>query len=326
MAADDSGSPKYPVRLVALRTGLTPHVLRAWERRYGVVSPTRTEGGQRLYSELDIERLRLLRRLTDGGHAIGRIGSLPVAELVRLDEEITREAESDGLAGESSGGDEGEQRRGGTVGESTAAAMRAIRRLDADEVQAVLEQAAATLGLPVFIDQVIAPTLARIGHGWAEGSLSVAEEHLATGVIRRVLGSLFRVYHSRGSAPRLVVATPPGQVHEFGALMVAISAAAEGWSVTYLGADLPVPDLVSAVAQTGARAIALSAVYLPEGVDLLTTLRELRAALPARVAVLVGGAATVPIVADAEAAGARVVGSLPELRVVLRRLGAEKAE
>src|SRR5512141_668232 len=96
----ESQTPRYPVRLVALRTGLTPHVLRAWERRYGVVSPGRTEGGQRLYSELDIERLRLLRRLTDGGHAIRRIASLPLAELARLDEETggaeERAASSDG--------------------------------------------------------------------------------------------------------------------------------------------------------------------------------------------------------------------------------------
>ena len=85
--AIESQTPRYPVRLVAVRTGLTPHVLRAWERRYGVVSPARTDGGQRLYSDLDIERLRLLRRLTDRGHAIRRIALLPIAELARLDEE-----------------------------------------------------------------------------------------------------------------------------------------------------------------------------------------------------------------------------------------------
>ena len=138
----------------------------------------------------------------------------------------------------------------------------------------------------------MAPALVRIGHGWAEGSVSVAQEHMATAVFRRVLGWLFRVYEVRGTAPRLVVATPPGQVHEFGALMVATSAAAEGWGVTYLGPDLPVADLVSAVGQTGARAVAVSAVYVPEGGDLLAALREMRAGLPERVPLLVGGAAT----------------------------------
>ena len=84
-------------------------------------------------------------------------------------------------------------------------------------------------------------------------------------MFRRVLGWLLGVYEVDGAAPRLVVATPPGQVHELGALMVAVSAAAEGWAVTYLGPDLPVADLVSAVAQTDARAVAISVVYVPDG-------------------------------------------------------------
>ena len=174
-------TPRYPVRLVAFRTGLTPHVLRAWERRYGVVSPPRTDGGQRLYSDLDIERLRLLRRLTDRGHAIGRIASLPIAELARLDEETGGAEEGAASSnGEGSRADEAEQTRARSVGESIAAVLRATRRLDAVELQAVLEQAAVTLGVPVFIEEVVAPALVRVGHGWAEGSVSVAQEHMAT--------------------------------------------------------------------------------------------------------------------------------------------------
>jgi methanogenic corrinoid protein MtbC1 len=149
---------------------------------------------------------------------------------------------------------------------------------------------------------------------------------MATAVFRRVLGWLFQVYEVRGTAPRLVVATPPNQVHEFGALMVATSAAAEGWAVTYLGPDLPVADLVSAVGQTGARAVAISAVYVPEGTDLLAALREMRAGLPERVPLLVGGAATPAIEAEAKAAGALVIESLPKFRAMLRRLVTEEAE
>jgi DNA-binding transcriptional MerR regulator/methylmalonyl-CoA mutase cobalamin-binding subunit len=310
-------TPRYPVRLVAARTGLTPHVLRAWERRYGVVSPARTEGGQRLYSDLDIERLRFLRRLTGRGHAIRRIALLPIAELARLDEEGAATADGTSRA------DESEQAHAGSAGEAIAAALQATRRLDGAELQAVLERAAVTLGVPVFIDEVVAPALVRVGHGWADGSLSVAQEHMATAIFRRVLGWLFRVYQVRDAAPRLIVATPPGQVHELGALMVATSAAAEGWRVTYLGPDLPVSDLVNAVGQTGARAVAISAVYVPEEVDLLATLREMRAGLSQGVPLIVGGAATPKIEAEAETAGALVIRSLPELRAMLRRLAAE---
>jgi DNA-binding transcriptional MerR regulator/methylmalonyl-CoA mutase cobalamin-binding subunit len=325
MASLEPNSPRYPVRLVALRTGLTPHVLRAWERRYGVVSPARTGGGQRLYSDLDIERLRLLRRLTERGHAIGRIGSLPLAELTRLDDETEDPMRGD-VAAAGGRADQAEQNHARSAGESVAAAMRATRRLDGIELQGILEQAAVTLGVPVFLDAVLAPVLVQIGHGWADGSLSIAQEHMATGVFRRVLGWLFRVFEGKGAAARLVVATPPGQVHELGALMVATSAAAEGWAVTYLGTDLPVGDLVSAVRQTGARAVALSAVYVPEGTDLLAVLSDVRAALPGRVPLLVGGAAATDMADAAEAAGARVIGSLPELRATLRRLAAETVE
>jgi len=149
---------------------------------------------------------------------------------------------------------------------------------------------------------------------------------MATAVVRRVLGWLLRVYEVTGTAPRLVVATPPGQVHELGALMVAATAAADGWRVTYLGPDLPVPDLVSAVKQTGARAVAVSAVYVPEPADLLSALREMRTGLPEGVALLVGGAGTPGVEVEAKAAGARLIASLAEFRAVLRRLGAEEVE
>ncbi|HEU4523411.1 MAG TPA: MerR family transcriptional regulator [Gemmatimonadales bacterium] len=300
--------PRYPVRLVALRTGLTPHVLRAWERRYGVVSPTRSEGGQRLYSELDIERLLRLRRLTERGHAIGRLAALALSELARLEEETpaaTAPVETE------------------SVTTAASAALEATRRLDAVELQAVLERAAMTLGVPVFLDYVVSPLLMQIGQRWSERSVSVAQEHMASGVIRRVLGWLLRLYEVRNGAPRVVVTTPPLHAHEFGALMAAACAAAEGWNVTYLGPDLPVTDLVGAVAMSGARAVALSAVYQPEGGDLLEALRETRARLPPGVALVVGGSGALQIRADAEAAGARVVGSLAEFRSVLPRLAEE---
>jgi methanogenic corrinoid protein MtbC1 len=291
-----------------------------------VVSPTRTEGGQRLYSDLDIERLVRLRRLTDRGYAIRRIASLPLGELAQLDEETAAEQDRAALLeGQAARADEANQARAGKVHDSIAAAMRATARLDAVELQAVLERAAVTLGGPVFIDEVVAPTLARIGHGWAERTVSVAQEHMATAVFRRVLGWLFRVYEVRGAAPRLVVATPPSQVHELGALMVAASAAAEGWGVTYLGADLPVADLVTASRATAARAVAISAVYVPEGADLLAVLREIRTGLPEEVPLLVGGAATPEIRSEAAAEGALVLDSLAELRALLRRLAAEAA-
>jgi DNA-binding transcriptional MerR regulator/methylmalonyl-CoA mutase cobalamin-binding subunit len=290
-------------------------VLRAWERRYGLVTPTRTDGGQRLYSQHDIERLSRLRRLTERGHAIGRLAPLDLEELTRLDEESAADAML-------SAPDEAKTSRApaGSVPDYVAAALRAAQRLDSAELEAVLERAAVTLGVPEFLDGVVAPVLDDIGRGWRERSVSIAQEHLATAVFRRVLGWLLGVYRVDGPAPRVVVATPPGQVHELGALMVAVSAAAEGWAVTYLGPDLPVADLVSAVAQTGARAVALSVVYLPNDRDISAVLRETRAGLPAPVPLLLGGAAAGTIPTDADVAGVERMDSLTELRSRLRSM------
>jgi methanogenic corrinoid protein MtbC1 len=135
------------------------------------------------------------------------------------------------------------------------------------------------------------------------------------------LGWLLGVYEVAGAAPRLVVATPPGQAHELGALMVAVSAAAEGWAVTYLGPDLPVADLVSVAAQTNARAVAISVVSVSADRDVTADLRATRAGLSEGVTLLLGGAAAPAIRLEREAADVVLVDTLPELRLLLRRIG-----
>jgi len=313
---------RYPVRLVATRTGLSPHLLRAWERRYGVVAPSRSEGGQRLYSDLDIERLRRLRRLSGRGHAISRIASLDLEQLARLDEESAGEA---AVPGTPPAADAEEPEVDESVRELTLAALRAIREFAPRELDALLQRAVVTLGVPAFLDRVATPLLRAIGHGWTVQSVSVAQEHMATAVIRRLLGWLLGVYEAAADAPRMVVATPPGEGHELGALMVAVSAAAEGWNVTYLGPDLPVSDLLAAARQTGARAVGLSLVHRDDPSPAGARLREIRAGLPPEVALLVGGGGAADIRAEAEAIGAEVLESLPQGRAALQRIAASLA-
>ncbi len=304
-------TPRHPVRLVANRTGLSPHVLRAWERRYGVVAPHRSDGGQRLYSDQDIERLRQLRQLTAKGHSISRIAGLSLAELDGL-EELERVQPVVPPFGEVDGS---------AAAELVDEALRAVRRLDADDLQAVLQRGAVTLGGPLFLDEVVAPALQAVGDSWAGKSLTVAQEHMSSAVFRRVLEWLVGVYRVEGDAPRLVVATPPGQAHEIGALMVAACAAAEGWGITYLGPDLPVPDLLAAARDTGPRAVALSIVYSSDDEKLLASIEAARQALPERTLLLLGGAAANRLSEDLEQRGAIVLDSLPELRARLRELG-----
>lgn len=309
-ASSNQSTPRYPVRLAALRTGLTPHTLRAWERRYNLVAPSRSEGGQRLYSDLDLQRLRLLRRLTDRGHSIARLAGASLEELQRT----AREHDLPDLREpKPPAGDSGAE-------EFCAAALEAVRKLDGGELQTVLERAAVKLGVPAFLDLVAVPSLQMIGQAWSEGTVSIGQEHLATSVFRRVLGWILHVYEASEGGPRLVVATPPRYLHELGAMLAADSAAAEGWDVTYLGADLPMADILASARQVDANVVALSLVHPSVDPALVSDLERLRNGLDSRTALLLGGAAATATGDRLRTLGAQVVDSLDEFRSSLRRL------
>lgn len=275
-----------------------------------MVVPSRSEGGQRLYSDLDVQRLVLLRRLTERGHSIARLAGAS-------QEDLERTARDDG------GPRSVERKPPAAVSGSEdfrLAALNAARRLDAAELHVVLERAAVTLGVPAFLDQVVGPTLRGIGDGWSDGTVSIAHEHLASGVVRRVLGWILRVYEIGNSAPRLVVATPPRQVHEMGAMLAGAAAAAEGWDVTYLGADLPIAEILASVGQVDARGVALSIVYPAIDPGLVSDLEELRMGLGSRTPLLLGGFAASQDRERLTTLGAQVFDSLDDFRDSLYRL------
>jgi methanogenic corrinoid protein MtbC1 len=187
-------------------------------------------------------------------------------------------------------------------------------------LQAVLERAAGSLGVPTFLEQVAAPSIKEIGHGWREGSITVGQEHLATAVFRRVLGWIIDTFQVDQPAARLLVATPPRQVHELGALLAAAAAATEGWDVIYLGADLPASEIVTAARQVGASGVALSIVLPTDDPALLESLTEIRQGLGPDVHLFLGGAAVSQQPERFRALGAHVLDSLAEFRSELRRL------
>jgi MerR family transcriptional regulator, light-induced transcriptional regulator len=304
--------PRYPVRIVAQRSGVSPHVLRAWERRYHAVTPTRTEGGQRLYSDRDVERLRLLQRLTGRGHAIGRLARLPYDEL----EQIARIEESSGA------GPSGSAPASAQAAEFCSAALDAARSLDPAELKAVLQRASISLGVPVFLDQVAGPSIRDIGHGWRDGTLSVGQEHLATAVFQQVLGWIIDAYHVDEDAPRMLAATPAGQLHELGALMAAAAAAAEGWNVLYLGPNLPASEIVDSARQAQVRGVALSIVNPTPDEGLLENLKLLRRELPSRVHLFLGGSAVAQEAERFSSLGAQTFTTLADFRSALRDLPA----
>ncbi|MDX2119585.1 MAG: MerR family transcriptional regulator [Gemmatimonadota bacterium] len=301
--------PRHPVRVVAQRSGLSTHVLRAWERRYGVVSPARSEGGQRLYSDADIERLTLLRQLTSHGGAIGQLAQLSRVELARLAQ--ADQAERVGLdtaAGE------------GEAGRWRESALRAIEALDGAGLRRQMERGVVALGVHPFLDRVVAPVLTEVGQRWRAGSLGIAHEHLATAVFRQVLSWVRETTEAGTRGPTVVVATPPNQVHEGGSLLVAATAAAEGWRVVYLGVDLPVAEIAAAAQRTRAQAVALSLIHPTGDPTLGGQLAALRRALPADLPLLVGGAAAESYRAEIEAADGEIVAQLTDLRSALAAL------
>ncbi len=287
MIVDDrsgTGRKRHPIQVVVRRTGLTADVLRAWERRYGVVEPGRSEGGRRLYSDEDVERLRLLRRASRGGRRISHVAALSMDELAALVKEDDRE--------DVKGGPDQSAETVTSAEEHLNACLAAVERMDGRELEAAVNRALVVLGAPVMIDQVAAPLLEQVGELWGLGETSPANEHLVSAVLQQVIGRAMRSGEPVGSAPGLVVSTPAGETHEFGALFAAATASSEGWRVTYLGPNLPADDIATAVRTTGADALALSIVVAAEEPDVAQELRELRLKLPPTVPILLGGAAS----------------------------------
>lgn len=298
-AADpgDAGGPREEARhsigLVAERTGLSTHVLRAWENRYGAVEPARTGGGHRAYSDRQLHRLHLLARLTGLGHRIGRIATLPTEELERMMRREREEAAGPG-AGDGRGGTEAARaaEREEAADPFLERALEAVQRYDGEGLEDVLRRAALLLSARALVEEVAAPLLEELGERWSAGDLGPGQEHLASAALERVLAWVRDGFAPAAGAPALVVSTPAGQAHRLGALLAATLAAAQGWRVHDLGADLPAAEIARAARETGARAVAISVVYPPGRKGTAGELRTLADLLPEGVALLVGGRAS----------------------------------
>jgi MerR family transcriptional regulator, light-induced transcriptional regulator len=308
----DPSEPQFPVRVVVRRTGLNPSLLRAWERRYSAVLPQRTEGGQRLYSEEQVQRLVLLKDAVEAGHSIGLIADLSDASLVDL-------------AGAGSPSDLVPVRETGQAsavqGEPFLSdALVAVEEMQTRALEAILHRAAMALSPESLVDQVLVPLLREVGIQWRHGSITPAAEHIASGVLRRFLDWLVVSLESHAPKGLVLVGTPRGQYHEFGSLLAAVVCAAGGWRVLSLGVDLPAGEILLAVQKTEADVIALSAIYPHDERGLVDEMRLLRGGTPPSVRVLVGGPVAVAVRGALEEIGVGVLGDLEDLRRLLGRL------
>lgn len=297
-------APRYPIRAVSQLTGVPVDTLRAWERRYHLVEPARDRRG-RLYGEADVRKLRLLKMLVGRGHPIGRLAALGEKDLLRLQSE----------SGPSGAGEAAE-------GAGTDRLLGAVERFDAAGAERELRRLAVLLPPRLLVRQVALPLLRHVGEKWAGSRLSIAQEHLVSGMLRSLLGSMLGVHASAESRVALLFATSSGERHEFGILAAAMLAAGGGLGVVYLGPDVPAGEIATAARRTSAHVVVVGVIGAGGLAEASRAIGRLARDLPPGVELWVGGPHNAEVETAAARAGASFVADFDALEDRLVRLGA----
>ena len=251
------------------RAGVSPELLRAWERRYGLLRPTRTPGGLRLYSSEDLRRVQEMQRhLSDG---------VAAAEAAALASRAPIEPENAPLA----------------AADVRAELAYALHGLDEPAAQAILDRLFAVGTVEAALSDVILPYLRELGARWEREEVSVAQEHFASNVLRGRLLGLARGW-GRGVGPIAMLACLPGEQHELGLIAFGLALRSHGWRISYFGGNTPLETVEGAAKHLEPRLIALSAVTSEPIQASLPHLRD----LARRYRVALGGAGAADVDAD----------------------------
>lgn len=302
----------HNMKAVCRRTGLSPHVLRAWELRYGVVEPRRSEGRHRLYTEVEVERLALLADLTRLGHAIGSIARLETTTLRGM--KTAADASSRTRTGEA------QPPQFTTAAALVDSMLQAVRNYGVDQLESAMDEGAVKLGHSGLMELVLVPLLHRVGDEWEAGRITAAQEHAATHALKDYIARRLRPMGTPDHAPRLLVATPAGQLHEMGAAIAAGLARKAGWNVTYLGPSLPAEEIVGAALAGDYRAVALSIIYPDDDPGMPDQLVRLRSLLPDELPIIVGGRAATGYEDALRRIGALRMESMEDFTALLARI------
>jgi MerR family transcriptional regulator, light-induced transcriptional regulator len=286
MEPDEDG-PLLRIGELSRRLGVSDHVLRAWESRYGLLQPVRSAGGFRLYSGADEQRVRRMQAHLAGG--------LSAAEAARA---VLREG---GAPGMDPARPAGPVLAASAIGELAAALRQALDAFDEQTAQAVLDRLVSDLSLAAVLRDVVLPYLAELGDRWERGTASIAQEHFASNIIRGRLAGLARGWGG-GQGPRAVLACPPGEQHDLGLMIFGIVLNRSGWSIDFFGSSTPVEEVERVVAATHPDLVVLAATR-PEFLD---PLRAELAALARRAPLALAGAGATPQLASL--VGAQLMG------------------
>lgn len=232
VAATDAN---LPIRTVASLTGVNPITLRAWERRYGLIRPSRTAKGHRLYTQRDAERIRRVVTLIERGVPISQVRGVLDAEAKPKKASALRpwRAYLDRM-------------------------LAAVSRYDELELDLTYDEALSVHSIESITQHLILPLLSEIGEKWGKRAGAIAEEHFFCTFLRNKLGArlLHRMRYARG--PRILAACAPGEQHEIGLLLFALEAEAAGFRVILLGANSPLEEVALAQHRSSSDAVVIS--------------------------------------------------------------------
>jgi DNA-binding transcriptional MerR regulator len=283
-------SPVVRIGELSRRLGVSDHVLRAWESRYGLLRPVRSAGGFRLYSEADALRVRRMQALLARGISAAEAARAVLGEVSVTSADPGRAA--------------GPRRAPLAAGELSGNLRDALDAFDEQAAQAVLDRLVSDLSVTAVLRDVVMPYLAEMGERWERGTVSIAQEHFASNVIRGRLAGLARDW-GNGHGPRAVLACPPGELHDLALMVFGIVLSRNGWRIAYLGMSTPVEELTR-TAEARRTDLVVLAATMP---GTLEPLAAQLTALARRAPLVLAGAGATPHIASA--AGARFLAGDP---------------
>lgn len=300
-------SVRFPIGYVSMMTRVSAHTLRAWERRYRAVTPTRAKSGHRLYSQQDLNRIALLKLAVEAGHNISHVAGLNLADLRTLTTPEKGSFTSSLAEGRIGANPIASQ-------EYIPSCLQAIEALDTGSLHRILWQASLALGRQSLLDALIIPLMRQVGLKWSEGSLRIMHEHLASNVVHAHLCHMLDYPPTTAvESPCILIATPAGQWCYLGALAVAVISQDHGWEPVFLGPNLPNEDIAAASATLKPQLIALSVTCRVNDIFMQNELMRLSDLLKSQCPLIFGGQASEIYRRDIETIGGQVCATPQDL-------------
>jgi MerR family transcriptional regulator, light-induced transcriptional regulator len=258
----------YRIKSVSALTGLTTSTLRAWERRYGLLTPERSSGGYRLYTDDDVARLSRIKSLLDNGFKVSEAIALVEREAPPLTPSDASEESLEPIRAE---------------------LLDAVLQMDRPRANRVADRL-ASLTFERRVDEILLPVVREVGTRWASGIANIAQEHFTSSFVsEKLAGMLAELGAGPATGREVVCAGLPGERHEIGLLAAAVHLALKGWRVTYVGADLPFEDLRESLARRPPALLCTAMVQHRNEAESIEAIRRLREAAPPETRIVIGG-------------------------------------